>query len=203
MVASCQRQSPAWRQRNRRYFIDSTKSPFSGSATPMGDLPGFGDEAAIVDNVSQGLHVLATVLAGGGATVPTWKGEDLIDNDPSSRMKITSKGRCDHLPPRKGLIVRIGLLHIRNCSTCRTAGKATPVGRCRYKHLPNIVWSIHGNVDNPALIAMVRGDGGRDPRVGGRGLIRKSPIPLPKARASFRTSLGSASRKARPGSGST
>lgn len=176
-----------------RYFIDSTtKSPFFWLGnTQWAIFRGYTiDEAhTIVDNVkSKGFTVLATMLAGGpNATVPNVEGQTIwLNNDPSKPNEEYFK-RVDAIishATQKGLIVRIGMLHnsqLQYMSNGRGKAYAKWVAT-RYKNLPNVIWSLHGNVDNPALIAMVRemAEGIREVD-NGRRLISQKPDPSPKS----------------------
>jgi hypothetical protein len=176
-----------------RYFVDSaTKSPFFWLGnTQWAIFRGYTiDEArTIVDNVkSKGFTVLATMLAGGpNATVPNVEGQTIwLNNDPSTPNEGYFK-RVDAIisyATQKGLIVRIGMLHnsqLRYMSDGKGKAYAKWVA-ARYKSLPNVIWSLHGNVDNPALIAMVRemAEGIREVD-GGRRLISQKPDPSPKS----------------------
>src|SRR5262245_10208603 len=176
-----------------RYFVDSTtKTPFFWLGnTQWAIFRGYSidDARTIVDNVkSKGFTVLATMLAGGPvATVPNVEGQMIwLDNDPSKPNEAYFK-RVDAIishASQKGLIVRIGMLHnsqLQYMSNGKGKAYAKWVAN-RYKNLPNIIWSIHGNVDNPALIAMVRemAEGIREVD-NGRRLISQKPDPSPKS----------------------
>ena len=178
---------------NRRYFIDSaTGKPFFWLGnTQWAIYRGFTlDEARFtIDSIkSKGYTVLATMLAGGTvATVPNRDGQTIwLNNDPSTPNEAYFK-RVDAIVSyavEKGLMVRIGMLHnsqLQYMSNGRGKAYARFVAE-RYKHIPNIVWSLHGNVDNPALIAMVRemADEIRSAD-GGSHLISQKPDPSPKS----------------------
>jgi hypothetical protein len=142
-----------------------------------------------VDSIkSKGFTVLATMLAGGPvATVPNLEGQTIwLNNDPSTPNEAYFK-RVDSIvnyAVEQGLMVRIGMLHnsqLQYMSDGRGRAYAKFVAE-RYKHLPNIIWSLHGNVDNPPLIAMVRemAQAIRE-TVGRTHLISQKPDPSPKS----------------------
>jgi len=184
---------------NGRYFIDAaTGKPFFWLGnTQWAIFRGFTvDEARLtVDSIkSKGFTVLATMLVGGPvATVPNSEGQTIwLNNDPSTPNEEYFK-RVDAIvsyAAQQGLIVRIGMLHnsqLPYMANGRGRAYAKFVAT-RYKDVPNIVWSMHGNVDNPALIAMVRemvqaikeADGGRH-------LISQKPDPSPKTSGIIQT----------------
>jgi hypothetical protein len=153
--------------RNGRYFVDAaTAKPFFWlGSTQWALFRGYSiDEARLtIDKIkSQGFTVVATMLAGGPvATVPNLEGQTIwLNNDPSTPNEAYFK-RVDAIityAVGQGLMVRIGMLHnsqLQYMSNGRGRAYAKFVAT-RYKHLPNIIWSLHGNVDNPALIAVVR-----------------------------------------------
>jgi hypothetical protein len=88
------------------------------------------------------------------------------------------------MPPQQGLMVRLGLLHNSQLQYMSNGkGKAyAKFVAARYKDLPNIIWSLHGNVDNPALIAVVRemAEGIRE-AAGSLQLISQKPDPPPRS----------------------
>jgi hypothetical protein len=178
---------------NGRYFVDgATGKPFFWLGNTQWALyRGYTlDEARLtIDSIkSKGYTVVATMLAGGPvATVPNREGQTIwLDNDPSKPNEEYFK-RVDAIvsyAASQGLVVRIGMLHnsqLQYMSNGRGKAYAKFVA-ARYKDIPNIVWSLHGNVDNPALIAMVRAmaeairetDGGIHP-------ISQKPDPSPKS----------------------
>jgi hypothetical protein len=178
---------------NGRYFVDgATDKPFFWLGnTQWAIYRGYTlDEARLtIDSIkNKGYTVLATMLAGGTvATVPNLEGQTIWhNNDPSTPNEAYFK-RVDAIvsyAAEKGLMVRIGMLHnsqLQYMSNGRGKAYARFVA-ARYKHIPNIIWSLHGNVDNPALIAMVREmaeairetDGGVHP-------ISQKPDPSPKS----------------------
>lgn len=148
------------------------------------------DEAkATIDSIkSKGFTVLATMLAGGTvATVPNLEGQTIwLNNDPSTPNEAYFK-RVDAIVSYavgQGLIVRIGMLHnsqLQYMSNGKGRAYAKFVAT-RYKDLPNIIWSLHGNVDNPALISMVRemAQAIREAD-GGAHLISQKPDPSPRS----------------------
>ncbi|MGD0497985.1 MAG: DUF4038 domain-containing protein [Bryobacteraceae bacterium] len=178
---------------NGRYFVDSaTGAPFFWLGNTQWALfRGFTiDEArTTIDSVKrQGYTVLATMLAGGtDATVPNLEGQTIwLNNDPSTPNEAYFK-RVDAIVSyavQRGLIVRIGMLHnsqLQYMSNGRGRAYAKFVAT-RYKDLPNIIWSLHGNVDNPALISMVRemAQAIREAD-GGAHLISQKPDPAPRS----------------------
>jgi hypothetical protein len=178
---------------NGRYFIDgATGKPFFWLGNTQWALfRGYTleDARVIIDSIrSKGFTVLATMLAGGTvATVPNLEGQAIwLNNDPSTPNESYFK-RVDAIinyATQQGLIVRIGILHnsqLQYMSGGRGKAYAKFVA-ARYKDLPNIIWSIHGNVDNPALIAVVRemAEGIREAD-GGSHLISQKPDPSPKS----------------------
>src|SRR4030095_9401310 len=103
---------------------------------------------------------------------------------------------------KKGLIVRIGMLHnsqLQYMSNGRGKAYAKWVA-ARYKNLPNIIWSVHGNVDNPALIAVVRemAEGIREVD-NGRRLISQKPDPSPKSSGIIQNEWWRGSTTSQPG----
>jgi len=177
---------------NGRYFVDAgTGKPFFWLGNTQWALfRGFTVEDArvIIDSVKgKGFTVVATMLAGGPvATVPNFEGQTIwLNNDPSTPNEAYFK-RVDAIisyAVQQGLVVRIGMLHnsqLQYMSGGRGKAYAKFVAT-RYKDLPNILWSLHGNVDNPALIAMVREmtEGIREAD-GGSHLISQKPDPSPK-----------------------
>jgi hypothetical protein len=178
---------------NGRYFVDAaTGTPFFWlGSTQWAIFRGYTvDEArTTIDNInSKGYTVLATMLAGGTvATVPNLEGQTIwLNNDPSTPNEAYFK-RVDAIvnyAVQRGLMVRIGMLHnsqLQYMSNGRGKAYAKFVA-ARYKDLPNVFWSLHGNVDNPALIAMVREmvEGIREAD-GGRHLISQKPDPSPRS----------------------
>jgi uncharacterized protein DUF4038/collagenase-like protein with putative collagen-binding domain len=178
---------------NGRYFVDAgTGKPFFWLGNTQWALfRGYTleDARVIIDSIkNKGFTVLATMLAGGTvATVPNLEGQTIwLNNDPSTPNEAYFK-RVDAIinyATQQGLIVRIGILHnsqLQYMSGGRGKAYAKFVA-ARYKDLPNIVWSIHGNVDNPALIAVVRemAEGIREAD-GGTHLISQKPDPSPKS----------------------
>ena len=128
------------------------------------------------------------MLAGGtDATIPNREEQTIwLNNNPSTPNEAYFK-RVDEIVAyavEQGLMVRIGMLHnsqLQYMSDGRGKAYAKFVA-ARYKHHPNIIWSLHGNVDNPALIAMVRemAEGIREVDTG-RHLISQKPDPSPKS----------------------
>jgi hypothetical protein len=179
--------------RNGRYFVDAaTAKPFFWlGSTQWALFRGYSiDEARLtIDKIkSQGFTVVATMLAGGPvATVPNLEGQTIwLNNDPSTPNEAYFK-RVDAIityAVGQGLMVRIGMLHnsqLQYMSNGRGRAYAKFVAT-RYKHLPNIIWSLHGNVDNPALIAVVRemAQAIREV-VGNEQLISQKPDPSPRS----------------------
>jgi hypothetical protein len=178
---------------NGHYFVDSaTDMPFFWLGnTQWAIFRGYTvDEArTIIDSVkAKGFTVLATMLAGGtDATVPNVEGRTIwLNNNPSTPDEAYFR-RVDAIvshATRRGLFVRIGMLHnsqLQYMSNGRGKAYARWVA-ARYREAPNILWSFHGNVDNPALIAMVREMAAGIREVdGGRRLISQKPDPSPKS----------------------
>lgn len=178
---------------NGRYFIDGpTGQPFFWlGSTQWAIFRGYTLEEArlTVDKLrSKGYTVLATMLAGGTvATVPNLEGQTIwLNNDPSTPNEAYFK-RVDAIvsyAAEKGLMVRIGMLHNSQLQYMG-GGRGKAYARfvaARYKDVPNVFWSLHGNVDNPALIAMVRemAEGIREGD-GGTHLISQKPDPAPRS----------------------
>lgn len=175
------------------YFVDSsTGKPFFWlGSTQWAAFRGYSiDEAKLtVDSLkSKGFTVLCTMLAGGTvATVPNSEGQTIwLDNDPSKPNEAYFK-RVDAIvnyATQQGLMVRIGMLHnsqLKYMSDGKGAAYAKFVAT-RYKDLPNIIYSLHGNVDNPALIAVVREMAAAIKEAdGGRHLISQKPDPSPRS----------------------
>jgi hypothetical protein len=178
---------------NGHYFIDgATGQPFFWLGTTQWAIfRGYTlDEARLtVDKFrGNGYTVLATMLAGGTvATVPNLEGQTIwLNNDPSTPNEAYFK-RVDAIvsyAASQGMMVRIGMLHnsqLQYMGNGRGRAYAKFVA-ARYKDIPNILWSLHGNVDNPALIAMVREmvEGIREGD-GGTHLISQKPDPSPRS----------------------
>src|SRR5215813_1129051 len=178
---------------NRRYFVDAaTDNPFFWlGSTQWALFRGYTiDEAKLtIDKIkSKGYTVVATMLAGGPvATVANLEGQTIwLNNAPSTPNEAYFK-RVDAIinyAAEQGLMLRIGMLHnsqLQYMSNGRGRAYAKFVAN-RYKHLPNIIWSLHGNVDNPTLIAMVRemAQAIREV-VGNEQLISQKPDPSPRS----------------------
>jgi hypothetical protein len=178
---------------NGRYFVDgATGEPFFWlGSTQWAIFRGYTIEEAraTIDSIkAKGFTVLATMLAGGTvATVPNLEGQTIwLNNDPSTPNEAYFK-RVDAIisyAVQQGLMVRIGMLHnsqLQYMSNGRGKAYAKFVAT-RYKDLPNILWSLHGNVDNPALTAMVRemAEAIREAD-GGTHLISQKPDPSPRS----------------------
>jgi len=178
---------------NRRYFVDAaTGAPFFWiGSTQWAIFRGYTiDEAkATIDSIkSKGYTVLATMLAGGPvATVPNLEGQPIwLNNDPSTPNEAYFK-RVDAIVTyavEQGLMVRIGMLHNSQLQYM-SGGKGRAYAKfvaTRYKDLPNIIWSLHGNVDNPALIAIVREMAQAIREAAGNSqLISQKPDPSPRS----------------------
>jgi hypothetical protein len=178
---------------NGHYFIDAaTGAPFFWLGNTQWSLfRGFTltEARAIVDNVkAKGFTVVATMLAGGtDATVPNLDGHTVWrDNNPAAPDEAYFK-RVDEIvryAAGQGLVVRIGMLHnsqLRYMQDGRGRAYAAWVA-ARYRDVPNVVWSLHGNVDNPGIITMAREMAAAIREAdGGRHLISQKPDPAPKS----------------------
>src|SRR5215813_5543012 len=178
---------------NGRYFVDrATGKPFFWLGNTQWALfRGYTIEEArlTIDSIkSKGFTVIGTMLAGGTvATVPNLEGQTIwLNNDPSTPNEAYFK-RVDAIisyAVEQGLMVRIGMLHnsqLQYMSNGRGRAYAKFVAT-RYKSIPNIIWSLHGNVDNPALIAMVREMVAAIREAdGGSHLISQKPDPSPRS----------------------
>jgi hypothetical protein len=147
------------------------------------------DANTIVDSMKpHGFSLMATMLVGGtDATIANIENEKAwLNNDPSTPNEAYFT-RVDQIVKHandQGLLVRIGMLHnsqLQYMSSGRGRAYAKWVAT-RYKDLPNIVWSLHGNVDDAALVAMVREmAAGIQEGDGGSHLISQKPDPSPKS----------------------
>jgi hypothetical protein len=147
------------------------------------------DATTIVDSMKpHGFSIMATMLVGGtDATVPNIENQKAWLNDDPSTPNEAYFTRVDAIVKHAndiGLLVRIGMLHNSQLPYMAN-GKGRAYAKwvaTRYKDLPNIVWSLHGNVDDPALVAMVREmAAGIQEGDGGTHLISQKPDPSPKS----------------------
>jgi hypothetical protein len=175
-----------------RSFTDGTGAPFFWLGnTQWAIFRGFTmpEAEAIVDDIAgKGFTVMATMVVGGpDANKPNVEGQlPWLDGNPATPNEAYFK-RVDAIvsyAARKGLFVRLGLLHnsqLEAMAGGRGAAYAKWVAT-RYRDAPNVFWSLHGNVDNPAIIAMVRAMAAAIREAdGGRHLISQKPDPAPKS----------------------
>jgi hypothetical protein len=147
------------------------------------------DANTIVDSMKpHGFSIMATMLVGGtDATVANIENQKPWLNDDPSTPNEAYFTRVDSIVKHAndiGLLVRIGMLHNSQLPYMAN-GKGRAYAKwvaTRYKDLPNIVWSLHGNVDNPELVAMVREMAAAiQESDGGSHLISQKPDPSPKS----------------------
>jgi hypothetical protein len=147
------------------------------------------DANTIVDSMKpHGFSIMATMLVGGtDATVPNIENQKAWLNDDPSTPNEAYFTRVDSIVKHAndiGLLVRIGMLHNSQLPYMAN-GKGRAYAKwvaTRYKDLPNIVWSLHGNVDDPNIVAMVREMAAAIQEAdGGSHLISQKPDPSPKS----------------------
>ncbi|MGD0743740.1 MAG: DUF4038 domain-containing protein [Verrucomicrobiota bacterium] len=177
---------------NKRYFVNGHGGPvFWLGSTQWSIYRGYTtDEARIVlENIAaKGFTVVATMLAGWeDGTVPNKDGErPWLNNDPSTPNEAYFKNvdAVVRMAGEYGLYIRLGLLHNRQLKSM-SGGKGRAYAKWvaeRYKNAPNVFYSIHGDVTNPDLIAVVREMAAAIKETAGKDvLISQKPDPAPNS----------------------
>lgn len=177
---------------NKRYFVNGHGQPvFWLGNTEWSIFHDYTTNEArvILRNIaSKGFTVVATMVVGGvDGTIPNKEGElPWLNNDPATPNEAYFKNvdAVVQIAGEYGLSVRLGLLHNTQLKYM-SSGKGVAYARwvaARYKDAPNVFYSIHGDIANPKLVAMVDAMAAAIKETAGKDvLVSQKPDPPPNS----------------------
>jgi hypothetical protein len=177
---------------NNRYFTDGNGEPLFWLASTQWVIHreySTAEARRTLENIaSKDFTIVATMLVGwGDGTTPNLDGErPWLNNDPSTPNEayFTNVDSVVQIAAEYGLYVRLGILHnaqLQYMSDGKGRAYAIWIAE-RYKDAPNVFYSIHGNVSDPDIIAMVREMAAAIEETAGADiLISQKPDPAPNS----------------------